>query len=214
MELTKVSDGVFSNGLGEKVSLERDIVFPLLKSSDVAKGRCETDRYMIVTQREIGEDTAPLAARTPRTWKYLLDHADALDARGSVIYRGKSRFSVFGVGPYTYAPWKIAISGFYKSVNFMQVGPQGDKPVVFDDTIYFLPCYSKAEADFVMTLVKSRPYRELIASIIFSDEKRPVTAELLKRISLEKVADVLRMSDQYGAFTGRVVKSQLKLAFG
>jgi len=214
MELTKVSGDVFSNGFGEKVSLECDIVFPLLKSSDVAKGRTETDRYMIVTQREIGEDTAPLEARVPRTWKYLLDHADVLDARGSVIYRGKSRFSVFGVGSYTYAPWKVAISGFYKSVNFMKVGPQGDKPVVFDDTVYFLPCYSEAEADFVMALVKSGPYRELIASIIFSDEKRPVTAELLKRISLEKVADVLGMSEQYAAFTGHAVKPQLKLAFG
>ncbi len=125
MELKITPEGEFENGLGERPKLETTMVFPLLKSSDVAKGRCRADRFMIVTQGAIGEDTSRIESVAPRTWKYLLDHAIQLDARGSVIYHGKPRFAVFGVGLYTFAPWKVAISGFYKTVNFMKVGLSG-----------------------------------------------------------------------------------------
>lgn len=214
MELAAGERGTLTNGLGEAVDLEPGIVFPLLKSSDVSKGRVRTDRFMIVTQREVGADTSGLADTVPRTWRYLVDHADKLDARGSVIYRGKPRFSVFGVGAYTFAPWKVAISGFYKTVNFMKVGPVGGKPVVMDDTIYFLPCQSEEEADFIMALVRSRPFAELLGAMVFSDEKRPITAELLKRVSLELVAERLGMADQYAAFTDQPRPLQLHLALG
>lgn len=212
MELVADKDGALINGFGESVDVEPGIVFPLLKSSDVSKGRVRTDRFMIVTQREIGEDTSGLANAVPRTWRYLMDHADRLDARGSVIYQGKPRFSVFGVGAYTFAPWKVAISGFYKTLNFMKVGPLEGMPVVMDDTIYFLPCWSEKEADFIMTLVRSQPFTELLGAMVFSDEKRPITAELLKRVSLEMVADRLGMADQYAAFTDRTRSLQLCLA--
>ena len=214
MELSASEDGMLINGLGEKADLEPDIVFPLLKSSDVSKNRMRTDRHMIVTQCEIGEDTAGLADSVPRTWRYLVDHADKLDARGSVIYRGKPRFSAFGVGTYTFAPWKVAISGFYKSLNFMKVGPVDGRPVVFDDTIYFLPCQSEAEADFIQILVRSRPFVELLGALVFNDEKRPITAELLKRVSLERVAERLDLADRYRAFTGQSRPTQLRLALG
>jgi len=209
MEFIADNDGTLINGLEEKVDAEPDIVFPMLKSSDVSKGRVRTDRFMMVTQRDIGEDTSRLAKATPRAWRYLLKHADKLDARGSVIYRGKPRFSVFGVGAYTFAPWKVAISGFYKAFNFMKVGPVDGRPVVMDDTIYFLPCQSESEADFVMALVRSRPFTEILNAMVFSDEKRPITAELLKRISLQMVAKKLKMADHYAAFTHEPVSPQL-----
>ena len=181
--------------------LKTSTLFPMLKSSDVAKGRNRSDRLMIVPQRGISEDTSHIREDAPRTWAYLSANGKRLDGRRSVIYRGKPRFSIFGVGDYTFAPWKVAISGFYKVVRFAKVGPVGEKPVVFDDTVYFLPCWSEQEADFVHSLVESMPYYRLLHAMIFAEEKRPVTADVLKRISLEKVADGLGMSDEYAAFT-------------
>ncbi len=63
-----------------------------------------------------------------------------------------------------------------------------------------------------MSLVQSRLYTELVRSMIFLDEKRPVTADLLKRISLEKVASALGLASEYIVFTGRPVTLQLELA--
>ncbi|TNF17763.1 MAG: SAM-dependent DNA methyltransferase [Rhodobacteraceae bacterium] len=203
MELTRAEAGHYANGLGEVVLLEPEMVFPLLKSSDVARGRARAERVMLVPQREIGGDTAALAQTAPLTWHYLQRHGARLDARSSVIYRGKPRFSVFGVGAYSFAPWKVAISGFYTSFNFMKVGPSGGKPVVLDDTVYFLPCRSEAEADLLLTLVRSPPYAALLRAMVFPGDKRPVTADLLKRVSLELVASHLGLAEAYAVFADR-----------
>ena len=91
-------------------------------------GRKRSDRLMVVPQREIGEDTLHIREDAPRTWAYLSANGGRLDGRGSVIYRGKPRFSIFGVGTYTFAPWKVAISGFYKAMRFVKVGPVIENP--------------------------------------------------------------------------------------
>lgn len=201
MELTLNDDGFFVNGLGESIKIEEKYLFPMLKSSDVANERVRKDRFMIVPQKEIGEDTLGIQNLAPLTFAYLMRHAKLLDGRGSSVYKGKPRFSIFGIGSYTFAPWKIAVSGFYKKLNFMKVGPVKNKPVVFDDTIYFLSCQSEDEADFVLSLLESAPYTELITAMIFKDEKRPITAEILKRISLERVAVKLGKISEFENFT-------------
>ena len=212
MDLTRGQDGGLLNGLGERVEVEDVHLFPMLKSSDVANGRNRSDRVMVVPQRKIGEDTSLIRIEAPRTWAYLSAKGERLDKRASTIYRGKPRFSIFGVGNYTFAPWKVAISGFYKTARFVKVGPVGEKPVVFDDTVYFLPCSSEEEADFIHSLVESTPYSRLLSAMLFLEEKRPITADKLKRISLEKIAAALGMSVEYAVFSGGKLESQPQLA--
>lgn len=214
MDLARDADGKLANGLNESVEIEDAYLFPMLKSSDVSKARLRSDRLMIVPQRRIGEATSRIAGNAPMTWAYLCAHAERLDARSSAIYRGKPRFSVFGVGDYSFAPWKVAVSGFYKTVRFVKIGPIDGKPVVFDDTVYFLACQSEAEADFALSLVQSESYSRLLRSMIFAADKRPVTAELLKRISLQRVADELGLGDRYRAFSRPEPEYQPKLALG
>ena len=214
MNLMRSKDGGLVNGLGETVKVEDTYLFPMLKSSDVAKEKQCSDRMMIVPQREIGEDTSHIQRDAPRTWAYLCAHGEQLGGRGSVIYRDKPHFSIFGVGDYTFAPWKVAISGFYKVLRFVKVGPIGGSPMVFDDTVYFLPCWSEDEADFVHSLVQSKPYSQLLHGMVFAAEKRPITAEVLRRISLERVADELGLGDQYVTFIKGKSEPQMELALG
>jgi len=182
MELGRDARG-FRNGLGESFELEPDYVFPMLKSSDLANG-ADVSCYMLVTQRSTGEATEHIGEEAPKTWRYLLDHAELFDRRASTIYARRPRFSVFGVGPYTFTPWKVAISGFYKRFEFSVVGPVGGKPVVFDDTCYFLPCESEREARHLAARLDSEGVRGLLESLVFWDAKRPITARLLQRVDL------------------------------
>ncbi|HBP53730.1 MAG TPA: SAM-dependent methyltransferase [Synechococcus sp. UBA8638] len=214
MDLTRSKDGGLVNGLGKVVEVEDAYLFPMFKSSDVAKEKRCANRMMIVPQQGIGEDTCHIQRDAPRTWAYLCAHGEQLDGRRSVIYRSKPRFSIFGVGDYTFAPWKVAISGFYKIPCFVKVGPIGEKPVVFDDTVYFLPCRSEDEADFVDSLVQSKPYSQLLRGMVFAADKRPITAEVLRRISLERVAHELGRGDRYAAFTRKKPAPQMELALG
>ena len=194
MELRpKGSDG-FENGLGEIVRLESTYLYPALKSSELMRPEPTPSRYMLVPQRTVGEDTARIARAAPRTWKYLQAHAGQLDGRASSIYRHRPRFSVFGVGPYSFAPWKLAVSGFYKRLEFRCVGPAGSRPVVLDDTCYFLPCRTERDARVLAELLNSEAARGFFRSFVFWDSKRPVTAQLLARLDLGRLAAEARVS--------------------
>ena len=211
MELTVCSGG-HRNALEEVVSLEDDYVFPMLKSSDVHGGKKAGARAMLVPQRTVGGDTAGIKAVAPSTWRYLEQHAAVLAARGSSIYRDRPPFSVFGVGNYSFAPWKVAISGFYKSLRFTTVAPCGDRPVVFDDTVYFLPCHSEGEAAFLSDLLNSAAARDFYGSMVFWADKRPITVDLLRRLSLAKLAAEMGRSAEYERYApvtpSRLTRSQ------
>ena len=205
MELRKTENGL-ENGYGDRVEIEDLCVFPLLKSSDLGNRHVNEARLdVIVTQRKIGQETDYIYHDAPLTWQYLNDHASTLDGRKSSIYHNMPRFSVFGVGDYTFANWKVAISGFYKRLEFQIVAPINGKPVVFDDTVYFLSATTEAEAIFLAELLNSTSCQEFLESMVFWTNKRPITIELLKRVDLEKVAINLNRGDEYKQFTKKNV---------
>ena len=194
MEL-RLAHNRLHNGLGERVDVESDFVYPMLKSSQLTKEiGPEERRFMLVPQCAIGEDTRAIQHRAPSTWRYLTEHSDRLDRRASRIYRGQPRFAVFGVGAYAFAPWKVAISGFYKQLNFRVIGPHAGKPVVLDDTCYFLPCATESAAHMLARLLNSKPAQEFLNSLIFWDAKRPITGEILGRLDLMQLAVDLDLS--------------------
>lgn len=200
MELEK-HNGCFKNGTNESVTIEDMYVFPMLKSSDVANGSIKYGRkYMLVTQSFIGEDTGHIAKDAPNTWAYLVGHSEALNRRASSIYRNRPSFSVFGVGDYSFSPYKIAISGFYKSLSFKLIEPFTGKPVVLDDTVNFLPCWSKEEAEFIMYLLNLPEATEFLSSMIFWEEKRPITVDILKRLDIKQLAIAQGKEEQYNKF--------------
>ena len=115
-------------------------------------------------------------------------HGDALDGRKSSIYENRPRFSVFGIGPYSYAPWKVAISGLYKKISFVLVPPCDGRPVMVDDTCYSIPCHSQEEAELLYALLSSSQAADFLGSLIFADSKRPITVEVLRRLSIVELA--------------------------
>ena len=155
---------------------------------------------MLVTQRTVGAETSVISVVAPKTWEYLKRHGGFLDRRASSIYRNRARFSVFGVGDYTFASWKVCISGFYKKLQFAIVGPYQGKPVVLDDTSYFVSCQSEQEAHFIAKLLNSAPAREFYSAFVFWDAKRPITIDLLRRLDLSAVARELGEEDAWERF--------------
>lgn len=203
MELTAQPDGRWVNGRSETVALEDAYLHPLLKSSDVANGRTTPRRWVIVPQNRVGAPTAPIQTEAPDTWRYLTAHADQLNGRKSSVYRNRPPFSIFGIGSYSFAPWKVAISGLYKHVQFTVVGPVDGKPVMLDDTCYFLPRETEAEAHFLCTLLNRPEARSLFHAFIFWDDKRPITIGLLKRLDLFALADRGGQADAYMRYVSR-----------
>ncbi len=214
MELQRMTTGGFVNGNGQHVELEPEYVYPLLKGTDLAHRRVEEVRkWLLITQSKPGEDTSIIAERAPNTWAYLCAHGEQLDSRRSSIYRNRPRFSVFGVGPYTFAPWKVAISALHKRLVFATVGLVEDRPVVFDDTCYHLSCDCEAEARLLTSMLNSDCSQELLGALVFWDAKRPITTEVLQRLDLRRVAARLGLAPEFDALTGAARASPPQAVF-
>lgn len=195
-----IENGDLVNGFGEVVDIEDDYVFPLLKSSDLGNGRVAIRKAVLVTQRHTGDDTSEIENMVPKTWRYLERHKEILDGRKSSIYKNRPRFCVFGIGSYSFSPWKVAISGLYKNISFVVVPPSDGKPVMVDDTCYFIPCQSSEEADLILNLVRSVPAQRFLSSLVFPDSKRPVTVDVLRRLSFVELARELGRFDEFKRF--------------
>ncbi len=184
MELV-LEDGGLKNGLGERVALEPDHVFPLCKASDLASGRGAGRRFVLVTQQKIGEDTRLIRERAPATWRYLERHAAAFAARKSRVYARQPPFAMFGVGPYSFAPYKVATSALHKKLAFRALAPYAGRPVLLDDTSYFLPCSSSEEATELERALSSSLAEQFFEARVFWDAMRPINKALLGALSLE-----------------------------
>lgn len=197
MELS-LRDGKLVNGFGEVVEIEDAVVYPLLKSSDLANGRLAARRCVIVPQRALGADTRALRSTAPKAWRYLVRHRDQLDGRRSSIYRDRPPFALFGIGDYTFAPWKVAISGLYKRLVFCLVGPTDGKPTLLDDTCYFLPFQRAAEARAALRALDSEAAHAFFQARIFWDAKRPISKALLQSLDLARLVGFAHMAAPHG----------------
>ena len=181
MELERIEGG-FRNALGEEFELEEDLVYGILKSSDLKEDVIDVSRkYTIVTQKRIGQETSQILEKLPKTKAYLERHKNHFLQRKSSIYNGKPMYSIFGVGDYSFKPYKVAISGLYKQTKFTLVKPNGTV-LLLDDTCYFIGFDTLEEAAYIQNLLNQPEIQEFIESFIFIDEKRAITKELLMRI--------------------------------
>ena len=182
----------WENKLGEVVEVEESFLYPLLKSSDVFHNRTQSvTKQVVITQRNLGEKTDYLQSKAPLLWNYLNKHHAIFECRKSSIYRDKPPFSIFGIGEYSFAPYKVAISGMYKKPRFQLIAPMKNCPVMLDDTCYFLPCSSAPQAAILVALLRHSFCQDFIDTIIFSDAKRPITKKLLQRLDLRRLLDAV-----------------------
>lgn len=191
MELEKV-ENYYTNALKEKINLEADLVFGFIKSSDLKKIVVKTSRkYTIVTQKKTGQDTDYIRYNYPLTYFYLQKHQELFNERKSSIYKNKPPFSIFGIGEYSFQKYKVAISGLYKTFHFSLILPENEKPVMLDDTCYMLGFNKLEYAVYTLLLLNSPQTIKLLQSITFLDAKRVFTKDILMRIDLFKIAQLV-----------------------
>jgi hypothetical protein len=195
MELDKVN-GHYVNGLNEEIKLEDGLIYGILKSSDLKNTVInQTRKFTIVTQKRVGQATNFIKEDYPETYQYLSNHQAVFEARKSSIYLNKPAFSIFGIGDYSFKPYKIAISGLYKTFHFTLILPQNQKPVMLDDTCYLIGFDKLAFAVYTLILLNSDLTKRFLQSITFTDAKRTFTKDVLMRIDLLELANSIKKDE-------------------
>lgn len=195
MELS-VDGNILKNGQGEIVDIEDEIIFPLIKSS-MFKMPIITDftKYVIVTQKKVREETSHIQQDFPKAWTYLNNNITHFSNRKSSIYRNTPAFSMFGIGDYSYSKYKVGISGFYKRPVFSVLFSPDGKPVMTDDTSYFI-CFNSYDMAYVaMLILNSEHVQKFLRSIVFVDSKRPYTKKILGRLDFSKICEAISYND-------------------
>lgn len=209
MELV-LENGTLKNGHNEPVDAEPEIIFPLIKGSAIKTPVINCfSKHIIVTQRFLGEDTSHLEYDAPKVWKYLKKNIDAFTRRKSKIYNDADTFAMFGIGNYSYMPYKVCISGFNKIPLFALLFSANKKPVMLDDTTYFLGFEDYDVAYTTMIYLNSEKVRKFLQSISFADSKRPYTKKILSRIDFSKIYSGISFSELKSTETKLNVKSYL-----
>lgn len=197
MELTQ-KNGIMQNRQKQAVKIEDDIVFQLIKSSMFKKPVIhDFSKFVIVTQRRVREKTEYIKEDFPKTWEYLNSNIELFENRKSSIYKGSPPFSMFGIGDYTYSKYKVGVSGFYKRPLFSVLYSDNEKPVMTDDTSYFI-CFSNYDMAYVaMLILNSEKVQKFLTSIAFLDAKRPYTKKVLERIDFGKIVRSLGFNELF-----------------
>ncbi len=210
--LEEINPGQYKNKLQETIELEPELIYPFLKSSDIKKPIITHSRYyVLVTQEKLGEDTTKRLINYPKIWEYVNEKRDYFLKRKSRIYNNQSEFCVFGIGDYTFKPYKIAISGFYKKLQFSLLLPKQNKPILLDDTCYSLSFDSLEEAVLIWILLNSEIAIQFISSITFLESKRPYKKDILQRLDLKKMLEIISEKEIHDLYTN-LLKNKLKIS--
>ena len=78
---------------------------------------------------------------------------------------------------------------------------------MLDDTCYFIGFETLEEAEIAQKILNSNIVQSFLKAIIFSDSKRPITKDVLMRIDMKKVYEILDS-------TSKIVKNKEWELFG
>ncbi|MHA1775629.1 MAG: hypothetical protein ACTSWC_02580 [Promethearchaeota archaeon] len=207
--IKKIGDQAsYKNGYNQIINLEEQMVYPLIKSSDIQKKLIDSARKMvIITQNKIGQDTNYIEHQFPLLWNYLKTFETRIDNRKSRVYHNKPPFSIFGIGSYAFAPYKVGISGFYKNPQFALILPINNKPAMLDDTCYYLSFETLKEAGLFWLILNSDLIQSFLKVITFAEAKRPFTKEKLMHINFQAVFKTITLNQL--EVTWNLLKSEI-----
>lgn len=147
-----------TKGIAEiTATVESEHVFPLLRGRGVAPFCAvpEQELRIIMPQRGMHGDP-DLAGKFPQTYKFLNRFKTHLEQRSSLkrFQKGQPFYSLWSTGPYTFSPFKVLWREMGNSfaaayVGSTAMGASGEKIVIPDHKLYFIPVETEGEAAYL-----------------------------------------------------------------
>ncbi|MFY9619660.1 MAG: N-6 DNA methylase [Pyrinomonadaceae bacterium] len=157
-----------------RTAIEPDLVYPLLRGRDVLRWRGEPSAHIILpnrTDKLAGIAESEMKLQYPKTFAYLKSFEPQLKKRSGFRQYFKPTapfYSIYNVGPYTLAPYKVVWREQSKEFQAANLGSVGGKPIVPDHKLMEVACYAEDEADYLTGLLGSSPCKLLVMSYVIS----------------------------------------------
>ncbi len=159
-------------------AVEPDLIYPLLRGSDVCRWFAAPSAYILVPQdpvRRTGLDESCIKVSLPSTYTYLKQFQGILIARsgyGKYFHAGQDAFySIYNVSADTFCEYKVVWPEVADRLRAAVVGPVQDtfvgiRPVVPDHTLVFVPVRSRQEGLYLSAVLNSAPVDLVVSRYI------------------------------------------------
>jgi len=146
------------------VTVEPDLIFPLLRGRDVGRWQAQPENFIVVPQDpkqpSRGYPVRKLQTELPRTYAYLLNFEKQLRSRSGFRQFFNPEidpfYSIYNVGPYTFAPFKVVWREQASILTAAVVeSPEVGNIVIPDHKLMLCPCESAQEAHYVCAFLNS-----------------------------------------------------------
>jgi hypothetical protein len=166
-------------------AVEPDLIYPLLRGRDVQRWKAAPSAHIILSQdvaTRSGIAPAVMKRDYPKTFSYFRRFEDQLRRRSGFrqyFDPGDPFWSIYNVGRYTLAPWKVLWRE--QSSEFQAaVVAGGKRPPIPDHKLMAVACRSAAEAYYLSAVFGSSLCRLAVASYVLSTSTSTHVLEYLR----------------------------------
>ena len=176
--------------------IEKDLVYPGLRGSDIQKWLPTSKIYILLTQDPANREPYPIKVMKenwPRTYGYLTHFEEILQKRASKIIRDlmkkTSFYAVFGVADYTLSlykvVWKQMTNDLIASVVSQAKTCFGFKTIIPLHTVGLISANNESEAHYLCAIINSKPVSDFVKS--FSSAGRGFgTPSVMEHVAIPK----------------------------
>ena len=188
------ANAVFGFDRADLDQVESGLVYPYLKSRHVRKWGLAGHDLRLLPQEQAGEDNeAWLSEQYPETYDYLTANREQLTDRSSSWLDRGPFYSVFGLGEYTWADYKVAWCRLGFKPDFTVVSTRedpglGEKRVIPGDHYMFVATDDRREAHFLCALLNAAPYQRTLRDLS-SNGKASLSKSVVSELALPAPGD-------------------------
>jgi SAM-dependent methyltransferase len=175
MVISNVTEGAKRAVDSVRAAIEPDLLYPLLRGRDVQRWQAVPSAHILMVQdpdTRTGIPEEVMSLQYPKTYAYLKRFEDILARRQSQAVRRLAErgafYSIFAVGEYTFAPYKVAWTRVAKDIAGAVVGQARvhgvEVPVVPAETAVLVPFEEEGEAHYFCAALNSMAWRFVIVS--------------------------------------------------
>lgn len=159
----------------QTVRLEGDLVYPVLRGRDISRWYANPSLHILVTHPSTAPkfpyEESELRTRFPKAYAYLREHRDLLQQRVRVRKLGMPWYALGEIGPYTFAPFKVAWGEVGNDMAAAVISQAPSKLldarlIVPDHTVITVSLDNESEAHFLAAQLNSAPARLVVRGYI------------------------------------------------
>ena len=175
-----------------QAAIESDLLYPLLRGRDVGRWQATPQAHQLMVQdpeKRRGYNENWLAVTYPKTYAYLKRFENELRRRSGYRRYFKETdpfYSVFNVGAYTFAPYKVVWPNIGSEIAAAVVGAQANKPIVPQHIVTLLACDQETEAHYVCAVLNSNPFDFAVQSYSQRGGKSFGTPQILENVRVPR----------------------------